>query len=51
MQHILGSPSGELPGGLRGQHYGISNIVIAAGMPHLAALEMASHWILASLRS
>ena len=26
-QNVLGSPSGELPGGLRGQHYGISNIV------------------------
>ncbi len=27
LQNILGSPSGELPRGLRGQHYGISNIV------------------------
>ncbi len=26
-QNVLGSPSGELPEGERGQHYGISNIV------------------------
>ena len=26
-QNVLGSPSGELPEGVRGQHYGISNIV------------------------
>ena len=29
----------------------IGHCSMAVGMPYLAALEMASHWILASLRS
>jgi len=29
----------------------IGHCSMAVGMPHSAALEMASHWILASLRS
>ena len=51
-RHVLGSLSGELPEGVRGAalRY-IPHCSITAGMPHLAALEMASHWILASLRS
>ena len=58
-QNVLGSPSGELPEGLRGLRSGIArkcwnidsigrfNIArYTASMPHLATLEMASHWIL-----
>ncbi len=44
---FLAPHRGSCPAALR---Y-IQHCSMAAGMPHLAALEMASHWILASLRS